>query len=157
MKKSHRQILVVVLVAGGTMLSLASASAGVSCHGIKASAIGQDLGGNPIHTQAQVRGGGLLQGYTDGSLTPIVPPVLFPVIGFTGPIVFTTKQGTLTVNVTGGVDVSTGSFGGTGLVVASTGKLAGATGELTFEGVENLSNGSFVETITGEICVNLAP
>lgn len=33
-----------------------------------------------------------------------------------------------------------------------TGKLAGATGNLTLTGVENLATGAFTETITGTIC-----
>jgi hypothetical protein len=39
-------------------------------------------------------------------------------------------------------------------VSASTGKLAGATGNLTLDGVENLADGSFTETITGSICLS---
>jgi hypothetical protein len=38
-----------------------------------------------------------------------------------------------------------------------TGKLAGATDALSFQGVENLFTGTFVETFDGSICVNLAP
>ena len=37
------------------------------------------------------------------------------------------------------------------------GKLAGATGALSFQGVKNLSTGTFVDTFDGSICVNLAP
>ena len=50
-----------------------------------------------------------------------------------------------------------GAFRAAGPVTAATGKLAGATGDLTFAGVENLSDGSFVEDVTGAIYVDLAP
>jgi hypothetical protein len=70
---------------------------------------------------------------------------------------FTTNQGTLTVSVIGTLDTSTGEFSALGPVTGATGKLAGATGTLNFKGIEDLSNGNFVEDITGNICVNLAP
>jgi hypothetical protein len=44
-----------------------------------------------------------------------------------------------------------------GPVTGATGKLAGATGTLLFEGVEDLSTGMFAENVTGVICVNLSP
>jgi hypothetical protein len=34
-------------------------------------------------------------------------------------------------------------------------KLAGATGSLSLEGIEDLSDGTFVEDVTGEICLDL--
>jgi hypothetical protein len=35
--------------------------------------------------------------------------------------------------------------------------LAGATGTLTLRGVENLVDGSFVEDVSGVVCVDLSP
>ena len=32
-----------------------------------------------------------------------------------------------------------------------------SVGMLVFDGIENLVDGSFVETVTGQICVDLAP
>ena len=39
----------------------------------------------------------------------------------------------------------------------ATGKLDGATGTLTLAGVQNLQDpaGSFIETLSGEVCVDL--
>ena len=51
----------------------------------------------------------------------------------------------------------TGEFSASGPVTDATGKLAGATGTLPFDGVEDLSTGSFVEEVTGLVCVDLAP
>jgi len=78
-------------------------------------------------------------------------------LSIAGTVTFTTHQGTLTVSVTGTLNVATGEFSASGPVTDATGKLAGATGELSLEGVEDLTDGSFVEDVTGEICVDLAP
>jgi hypothetical protein len=61
------------------------------------------------------------------------------------------------VTITGTFNVATGAFTATGSVSGATGKLTGATGTLTFTGVEDLTTGGFVEDVTGQICVNLAP
>jgi len=44
-----------------------------------------------------------------------------------------------------------------GPVTAATGKLAGATGTLVLNGIEDLTSGKFIEDISGLICVDLAP
>jgi len=66
--------------------------------------------------------------------------------------VFTTKGGTLTATVSGTFNVLTGAFTASGPVSGGTGNLAGTTGTLTFQGVENLTSGVFTETITGTLC-----
>ncbi len=76
-------------------------------------------------------------------------------VTYTGVITFTTNRGTLTVEVDGTLDLATGEFGASGEVGEATGKLDGATGTLTFAGVVNLLDGSFTETVSGEICVDL--
>ena len=131
----------------------AEARAAESCHKINAMGAGQDLGGGM--TQATVVGGGLLHGTTEGHFT--ITGFSGTVASFAGDVEFTTNQGTLTVTVAGTLDVATGEFEAAGEVTAATGKLAGATGTLSLRGVENLSTGAFLETITGEICVDLAP
>jgi hypothetical protein len=50
----------------------------------------------------------------------------------------------------------TGEFSATTTGMSGTGKLAGVTGELTLNGVEDLSTLTFTEDVTGEICVDLA-
>ena len=72
---------------------------------------------------------------------------------------FTTRQGTLTVTVSGTFNVATGNFIASGPVASAsaTGKLTGATGTLLFEGVEDFSTGKFVEDVKGVICLDLAP
>lgn len=129
------------------------AAAAESCHKINAKGTGQATG--PTTTVAQIMGGGLLQGTTAASFDTVVP---IPTgVAFTGPIVFTTNRATLTVQLAGTVDVPSGVFHATGPVVGATGKLAGASGNLVFDGVQNLVDGSFTETVAGEICVDLAP
>ncbi len=78
-------------------------------------------------------------------------------IAFAGHITFTTNRATLTVDLTGALDLGSGAFGASGDVSGATGRLDGATGTLTFAGVQNLLDpaGSFTETVTGEICVDL--
>ncbi len=71
---------------------------------------------------------------------------------FAGTIVFTTKHGTLTVDLAGTLNIATGEFNATGPITGGTGKFEGSTGTLTFSGVENLTTGAFTETITGTLC-----
>jgi hypothetical protein len=137
------------------LLTVGSVQAGPSCHKIDATGVGQDLGGGI--TTAQINDGGLLQGTTAAA---------FAVIGFTPPstvliggsVTFTTNRATLEVPGMGTFDVSTGQFTfASAAAPTGTGKLAGATATLAFDGVENLATGSFVETIEGVVCVDAAP
>src|SRR6266545_2410260 len=118
---------------------------------VAVSAPGQDLGGG--QTTAQIIGGGLLHGTTAASF--VITGFSGTVASFEGTIVFTVNRGTLTAGVAGTLDVATGAFSATSTSIAGTGKLAGATGSLAFNGVEDLSDGSFTEDVTGEICVDL--
>jgi hypothetical protein len=106
-------------------------------------------------TAARITDGGLLQGTTEGHF--VISGGAFPVFSIEGTVEFTTNKATLTVTVEGTFDVSTGEFSSAGPVTAATGKLAGATGALLLQGVENLADGTFVEDVTGSICADLAP
>jgi hypothetical protein len=146
-----RKIMVTcLLVAISVLLTSAPASAAVSCHKINAKGTGTDLGGG--NTEAVIKGGGLLNGTTKGAFVPQAG-------GIAGAVVFSTNKGTLTVTVTGTFNAQ-GDFDVSGPVTSSTGKLAGATGNVTFVGHEDLSTSplpTFTETVTGKICVDLAP
>jgi hypothetical protein len=139
------------VLAGVPMANTARAE--VSCHKINAKGVGQNLGGG--QTQAQIVGGGLLHGTTVGNFT--ITGLSGTVASFVGTVTFTTNLATLIVTVAGTLDVATGEFSAAGPVTGATGKLSGATGSLMLEGVEDLSTGTFVEAVTGEICVDLAP
>lgn len=137
------------------------ATAGESCHQINASGAGR--GAPPqtgdamglIRTVAQIRGGGLLQGTTEAAFE--VTGGTATVIEFAGDLTFTTNRATLTVDLDGTLDLATGEFAASGEVGDATGKLEGATGTLTLAGVQDLLDpeGSFTETVSGEICVDL--
>lgn len=157
-------VLLVVLLLATVFVAVTPANAGVSCHNINAKGAGQGAppqDGDPpnlLRTVAQIRGGGLLQGTTEAAFTlGEETEEGSGVFNFDGPIIFTTNRATLTVSLTGTVNFGTGDFAASGPVTDSDGKLADATGTLTFEGVQDLLNpaGSFTETVTGEICVDL--
>lgn len=151
--KKFLRVTIPLIALVGALLVAGSAGAATSCHAINAKGVGQDQGGGV--TTAAIRGGGLLQGTTEALFILGAPDgTVFP---FTGDIVFTTNRATLTVTLVGAFDVSTGQFNGSGPVTAATGKLAGASGNLSFAGVEDFSTGRFTETVVGEICVDLAP
>lgn len=160
MKARGCAVRLTLLAVMSTVIMISQVQAGTSCHRINAKGFGQATGGtglpgDPATTEAQIVGGGLLQGATDAgfTFTDFTPPV-FP---FDGSLMFTTNRATLTVFLTGTLDLATGVFMANGPVVDATGKLEGATGSLIFEGVQNLADGTFVETVTGQICVDLAP
>ena len=137
----------------GGLAMISQAQAAVSCHKINAKGIGQDLGGGV--TTANIKGGGLLNGTTVGNFT--ITGISPPVASFVGTVEFTVNRATLTVTVAGLLNVVTGEFSASGPVTDATGKLAGATGTLLLDGVEDLSTGSFVEDVTGVVCADLAP
>ena len=153
MRMQRRFLLAVLFVSLCALFLSIPAQAGTSCHNINATGSGQDLGGGT--TQAQVHGGGLLEGTTAAVFVPT--GLVGSVLSFNGTVTFTTNQATLTVAVVGSFDLSSGAFNAAGPVSASTGKLEGATGNLTFNGVESLADGSFTETIDEQICVDLSP
>ena len=103
------------------------------CLPVDATGVGQDLGGG--QTTATITG-------VDGT-----------VASFVGPIVFTGLGGTLTAQVTGTLDVTTGVFTSTSTSVTGTGLLRRVTGDLTFTGTEDLTTGAFTEAIHGRLCV----
>ena len=137
-----------VVTAGGAQTTSAAVHHD-SCLSVNARAIGQNLGHG--RTEATITHAGILNGTTTGQLeiTGGTPP-LFTVVG-TG--VLTTHHGTLTVSVVGTFNAVTGVFEATGQVVHGTGIFAGATGTLTFVGVEDLTSGRFTQTITGTVCL----
>jgi|SRR5437660_3814369 len=142
--------LLCVFVSGLFVVSGAQASSASQEHGCKAihaTGLGQDLGGG--NTTATIRHGGPLTGTTTGHFVISGAP---PVFAISGTVTFTTKHGTLVAAVAGTFDVSTGAFTASGPVSGGTGKLTGASGILTFVGVENLATGAFTEAITGTIC-----
>jgi hypothetical protein len=129
------------------------AEAGASCHLLNARGVGEDLGGGAI--LGDVIGGGLLHGTIAGNITPT--GLSGNIASFVETITFTNQHGTLTVVVTGVIDITTGQFDASGPVTAATGKLSGATGELSFSGAVNFATADFIEDITGFVCVDLAP
>jgi hypothetical protein len=145
------------LIALGFLVSLGAlispAQAEVSCHLINAKAVGQDHGGGA--TTGSVIGGGLLHGTIAGSITGT--GLVGTVASFVETVTFTTQHGTLTVMVTGAIDITTGQFNASGPVTAATGKLSGASGNIALSGVVNFATGVFSEDISGAVCVNLAP
>src|SRR6266516_1332058 len=94
---------------------------------------------------------GILNGTTIGQLeiTGGTPPV----VTLAGTGVLTTHDGTLTLSLVGTFNQATGAIEATGQVVAGTGVFAHATGTLMFVGVEDLTTGSFTNTITGTVCL----
>jgi len=146
-------VMVFVLGSLGALMTASPSQAGVSCHLINAKGVGQDLGGGS--TSAKIIGGGLLQGTIAGSLS--ITGITGTVATFVETVTFTNQHGTLTVMVTGAIDLTTGQFNASGPVTAASGKLSGATGNISLSGVANFATAIFTEDITGVVCVDLAP
>jgi hypothetical protein len=107
-----------------------------------------------LTTRANINGGGLLNGTTSSTL--IATGFVFPDLAFAGTIVSTTNQATLTASIAGTLDVTNGGFSAMPNVTGGTRKLSGATGTLSFDGVEDLTTGRFVEDIGGVVCADLS-
>jgi hypothetical protein len=146
-------VLLIAMLAVGSGARAETTLAATSCHRIHAKGLGQDVGNGTTH--AQISGGGLLHGTTQGNLAII--GAAGTVLTVDGTVAFTPNRATLTVHVTGPFDISNGVFSLSGPVISATGRLAGATGILTLGGVENTTTGQFSEEVTGRICVDLGP
>jgi hypothetical protein len=144
-------VLTALAVAPGT----AAAHGRQICVPVRATGVGQDLGGG--QTTATISSHGVRLGTTNASFTTTGGSGT--VASFAGPIKFTSPAGTLTAQVVGSLDIATGAgvFRATSTSVTGTGLLRGVTGSLTFAGTENLTTGAFTETITGELCYSSAP
>ena len=125
MRRLPVMCLLVTLTLG---LAPGSAHAGTSCHTIQATGVGSGAPPQPgdpanlVRTQARLSDAGLLQGTTQAAFTIVAPtPVGF---AFVGDLVVSTNRATLTLALTGTLDVSTGDFTATGPVVAATGKVS---------------------------------
>ncbi|MGH3104651.1 MAG: hypothetical protein ACRDN6_11220 [Gaiellaceae bacterium] len=142
-------VLLGALVAAGSAQADGSLDDDLDCRRVSAVGVGQDLGGG--NTTATITRDGLLKGTTAAhfDITGGAPPELT----FTGTVVFTTKRGTLTVSIAGTFNVATGAFAATGPVTGGTEAFAGASGSLSFAGVEDLTTGRFTETVTGTVCL----
>lgn len=145
-------LLTIAALAVGGVVATATASqkpaADLKCKDVSAVAVGQDEGGN---TTATVTKDPLLKGTLEGRFGR--PSGEGPVFSVEGNITFTTKNGTLTVHVTGTFNGSTGEFQTAGPVTGGTGDFARVIGELEFKGSQDLATGKFTETIQGNICL----
>jgi hypothetical protein len=158
MKRSIRALLA-VLPAVAILTAATPARANEPrplCLPVRLTGVGQDLGpdsqGN-LHTTATISLGHLPIGTTNAVFTPAGPPAGND-LSFTGPIVFVARHGgaTLTAQVQGNVDLSTGVFEARSRDISGTGVLSGLSGRLTLRGTENLATGTFSETIIGRLC-----
>jgi hypothetical protein len=120
------------------------------CREIHARGTGQDMGGGVTH--AEIRGSRLLRGTTDALFT--IVSVQGTVAMLVGTVNFTVRHGTLAVGVVGTFDLSSGKFRALSTSLSGTGRLAGASGSLVFDGTEDLSTGAFTEVLTGDLCLD---
>jgi hypothetical protein len=116
-----------------------------------ATGVGQNLGN--FMTTATIKSHGVLVDTTGAAFTPTGGDVT--TVTLTGPIVFSTRIGTLTTQVDGSVNTATGRFVARSRTLSGTGASTGVTGDLRLAGIENLRTGAFTETITGRICARV--
>lgn len=132
------------------------AQADEECHVIDGRGTGRAT--SDTETVATIRGAGLLTGTTTGTFVYGEPDG--GVLPITGTVVFSANRATLTVAVTGTLTPPSEegplSFDVSSTGLTGTGKLEGATGVLRLAGV-GTSATDFTETVTGTICVDLAP
>ena len=166
LRKSMRVISVIAAAAAMIITALPS-NAAVSgaaatpkvCLPVSLTAAGRDAIPDPdpvlINTVSDVFLAGYKVATTKAGFTP--GGVVGDSLAFAGPIVFTPtfSTSTLTANVQGDVNLTTGKFQATSTSVTGTGALNGISGSLTFLGTQ--MSGSFTETITGSLCSRVRP
>jgi len=152
MKKLNRNLSLafMAIMSLSVALSFAWSPAIKGCHQINAK--GESVitfqHREALNMETDIRGGGLLNGSIQ---TSILRSSNYPVIS--GRMLITTKHGNLEFNIPRGI-YGNGEFSTTAYVIegSGTGKLAGATGTLQLESVEENPDGSFTLDIDGEIC-----
>jgi hypothetical protein len=149
-RASFLAILAVVIAVPVGTAQAAAPHARAFCAPVRATGVGQDLGGG--RTQATISSHGIVVGRTNASF------MLGQVVGtsapFSGPIDFTSALGTLTAQVAGSFDVASGAFHATSTSITGKGLLRGVSGSVTLAGVEDFATLAFTETITGRLCVS---
>jgi hypothetical protein len=120
------------------------------CAPVSADGVGQDLGMG--HTQATLSVAGTQVATSEAFFT--IDSTTGSVASFHGPITLTpvVGPGTLVAQVTGTFDGASGEFRATSTSLTGSGPLRKVSGQLTFAGLENLSNGAFTETVSGRLC-----
>jgi hypothetical protein len=137
---------VIGLAATFAMAAPAHASARI-CLPVLATGVGRDLGN--LTTEATVSSFNIPLGTTHATFVPdeVTPTALT----FHGPIVFTSRIGTLTAQSDGSVNLATGEFVSQSNDLSGTGAFRGVTGSLRFAGTE-APDLTFTERITGRLC-----
>lgn len=157
---SCRRVLAVLLAAAALGLVVPGvAQADEECHVIDGRGTGYET--SPTTTVATIRGAGLLNGTTAAEFAAV--PNEDGSFRLTGTVDFTVNRATLAVDVAGTLTLTSPQgdirFDVESTGFTSTGKLAGVsadTSDLRLAGVGVLG-GAFTETVTGTICVDLAP
>ena len=154
----HRHSAALILTAGlfttGVVApadAVPGGSATERCTGFHARGVGDDLGGG--NTTATLYRGNREVASSAGTLVlgPVDPDTM--VATFTGTIVLTNDNGTLTAPVVGTFDTVSGDFAAVSTDVAGTDGYADTTGRLRFRGTEELTTGAFTEHVYGKLCV----
>lgn len=157
MPSCRRVLTALVAAAALGIVAPGVAQADEECHVIDGRGTGQAT--SPTTTIARVRGAGLLTGATTGTFTGV--PDEDGGLRLSGTVVFTVNRATVDVDVDGTLTPTSPDgdlmFDVTSTGFTGTGKLEGVTGELRLAGVGVPGGGAFTETVTGTICMDLAP
>ncbi len=150
--RQSRAFLAVAMVIAAGVAAPGPAQASQGCHKINTVVVGTaDFVASTV--EGQVVGGGILHGTAEGSFTFTSIDQQTGIATYEGSYVITTKHGTLSFDLFDGV-INLATLSGTNdsVVTGGTGRFAGATGGLFFEGrVE--SDGTFTDYLTGTICL----
>jgi hypothetical protein len=122
------------------------------CLDVSVTGVGRDLGS--FRTEGELYDGGARVATTQAAFTPLPQPG--SVLSFEGPLVVTPTRvpGTITVQLVGTVDLTTGHFTATSAELRGSGPLHDVTGTLVVDGVQPGS--TFTETVTGTLCIAAA-
>lgn len=147
MKKLKRLTFFAFIALFAIFLLTSAVPSQKGCHKINAKGKGGITSTEgPVVTEADIIGGGLLNGKTRAEFTFVSEDQ------FAGTLNLVTKHGSIQFVVHDG-KITGDHFRATAIAVSSSGKLAGASGSLLLEGISDPS-GDFTEKITGEICFN---
>ena len=150
--RRHGRLFGALVVLVGGMAAAGPADAQVACVRVNTRVEGTaDFTTNTV--QGAFVGGGVLHGTAEGSFAFTSTDPVTGTATYVGTYLITTKHGTLSLDLFGGViDLATLTGSNDSVVTGGTGRFEGATGGLVFEGGVQ-PDGTFADDLTGTVCL----
>lgn len=144
-------VALAVALAAPSQAAAAKTKVKKRCYTVNAHGAGKNVDNRTDMTFSKDK---LLKGPATGGFAIVGGEV--PKFDITTDLTFNTRYGKFTVDSTGWMDISDGTFESSGPIRAGTKHFKGAKGTLKFVGKADIASGDFTDKVTGRICARKA-